>query len=174
MPPSSRLEELLALLRAAGPASLGPGRRAAALDLPPLERSLAPLLEGIGAEDAALIRALVLLWHDHLDTSHEISQGIAGADASFVHGIMHRREPDYWNSKYWFRRAGKHPAFREIASRVSKLPASDPSVPWEPFAFVDAVEAACGHPGTGAPRPLLREAQQIEFEVLLGHFVSRA
>jgi hypothetical protein len=38
-----------------------------------------------------------------LDRSHTISQGIGSAEGSFWHGIMHRREGDFSNSKYWFR-----------------------------------------------------------------------
>jgi hypothetical protein len=35
-----------------------------------------------------------------------------------VHAIMHRREPDPWNSKYWWRRVGAHPCFPELARRA--------------------------------------------------------
>src|SRR5438105_123592 len=46
------------------------------------------------------------LWlrHNFLDESHHISQDLHSLEGSYWHAIMHRREPDYWNSKYWFRR----------------------------------------------------------------------
>ena len=49
------------------------------------------------------------LWlaHNYLDESHRISQEIENPTGSFWHAIMHRREGDYSNSKYWFRRVGR-------------------------------------------------------------------
>src|SRR4029079_6033740 len=50
------------------------------------------------------------LWlvYDFLDESHRISQDIDTSTGSFWHGVMHRREGDFSNGKYWFRRVGSH------------------------------------------------------------------
>lgn len=154
-------------------AALGPDRRAGVMT----ERELNTRLDALLADTSLpvvrreLVRALVLLWHDHLDAAHTIAQGIENADGSFVHAIMHRREPDAWNSKYWWRRVGNHPAFPEIARRVRKLLAEKPDlakrlVPddrWDSSAFVDACDAAEDQ----SLISLLREIQRIETEVLL-------
>src|SRR5262245_28830658 len=51
------------------------------------------------------------LWHDFLDESHSISQDLSITEGSWWHAMMHRREGDFWNSKYWLRRVGRHAAF---------------------------------------------------------------
>ncbi len=39
------------------------------------------------------------LYHNFLDESHALSQDIATPTGSYWHGLMHRREPDFWNPK---------------------------------------------------------------------------
>src|SRR5262249_24689657 len=56
----------------------------------------------------------VWLLHDYLDESHTISQGVETTSGSFWHAIMHRREGDFSNAKYWFRHVGNHPVFAEL------------------------------------------------------------
>lgn len=136
---------------------------------------------GIDAVKQLLIRSLLLLWHDHLEESHSLSQEIHDADGSVLHGIMHRREPDYWNAKYWFNRVGDHPAFPFIAERTSKLLTSlgedtlakelVPDGKWNPGAFVDACERAAKL--NSSLVATLQRIQEIEFQVLLEQFCEK-
>jgi hypothetical protein len=182
--PDQLIDQLKELLATPTPPALGPQSRPGVMPEAALNARLAELFTDrkISPRQQALIRSLLLLWHDHLDASHNISQGIENADGSFVHAIMHRREPDYWNAKYWWRRVGAHPAFPEIARRVSERFAGSrrreeadlakqllPGGDWDACAFVDACEAAAG---AAEREALLREVQRIETEVLLESFLS--
>jgi hypothetical protein len=136
-----------------------------------------------GVEADSLPLAMGLLWHDHLEAAHAIAQGVDTADGSFVHAIMHRREPDYWNAKYWWRQTGRHPAFLPLARRAAELldTASHASVGpsliqdgmWRPAAFVDACKAVAGRAPDEPEIRLLRELQRVEFEVLLQYLLER-
>ena len=192
------ISEIRKLLNTAGPAGLGPGPRAGVL----AEAALTVKLDVVFREakltsrQQQLIRSLLLLWHDQLDASHTISQGLENADGSFLHAIMHRREPDAWNSKYWWRRVGHHHAFPEIARRVGEFLAGSrrreeadvaglskirlltsaaaselakeltPGGKWDAPAFVDACDAAKDE----SVIQTLREVQRLETEVLLERF----
>jgi hypothetical protein len=157
-------------------ADLGPGRRVGALSERELRQRLAPLLPhpDLGGRRRELIRALLLLWHDHLEAAHEIVQGIPTPEGSCVHAIMHRREPDYANSKYWWRKTGPHPALPELARRVETfLRAAGaeqlagrlmPAGGWDAIAFVDCVAAAGGDRRQAG---LWQQVQQLETLVLL-------
>lgn len=93
------------------------------------------------------------LWllYNYLDQSHTISQDLPSSTGSYWHAIMHRREPDYSNAKYWFRRAGHHPAMDTLAEEASALAAGVDldrytqflaAPQWDAMAMVDACEAA--------------------------------
>jgi|SRR5581483_6599697 hypothetical protein len=172
------------LLAAGGLPELGPGPRKEVLPHEQLEPPLEKLLSVAGLSSTAsdLVRALILLWHDRLDAAHNIAQGIENADGSFVHGIVHRREPDYSNARYWFRHVGSHDSFPKIADGVARLLQSGRGEKlskeliskgeWDPFAFIDLCESAARKPPSDDQVKLLREVQGIESEVLLEHFLA--
>lgn len=56
-----------------------------------------------------ILQAAAYLYLDDLERSHAISQSVGTEEGALWHGIMHRREGDFWNSKYWFRHAGSLP-----------------------------------------------------------------
>jgi hypothetical protein len=116
----------------------------------------------------------LFLMYDCFDPSHEISQSIETPTGSYWHGILHRREPDYGNAKYWFRRVGSHPVFPPLARTARELAAADKpdsvagflgeQTEWDPFRFIDlcAVVAA----GNSTSEMLCRNVQRKECEHL--------
>jgi hypothetical protein len=176
------LHQVEQLLATPEPPELGPGPREGVQPEADLNRKLDELLNStkLSNEKQQLIRALVLLWHDHLDAAHVIAQSIENPDGAFVHGIMHRRERDYGNAAYWFRRVGKHPAFPEIRKRVKALTAAKgegevgkdliPQGEWNAFAFIDACEQGSRQGASEQQSRLLREVQAVETRVLLEWF----
>jgi hypothetical protein len=127
-------------------------------------------------------RAGLCLAFNFLNESHGLSQDLDTAEGSYWHAILHRREPDYWNGKYWFRRVGRHPIFDELGreaaciteERTCPAPAiyllSQPT--WDPFAFVDLCEKA-SH-GPAMLESLCVEVQNREWELLFAYCYRRA
>jgi hypothetical protein len=67
------------------------------------------------APPAGLTHALAGLWWDakaDWKRAHESAQQDEGADGSWVHAYLHRKEGDNSNAAYWYSRAGK-PVCRE-------------------------------------------------------------
>jgi hypothetical protein len=123
----------------------------------------------------------VWLVHDFLDESHAISQEIDTTSGSFWHGIMHRREGDFSNAKYWFHRVGFHETLEELGGEVDELFRANhertavriaPSGRFDPFAMVDACQAALR--SGGAAEAFCRQMQQLEWELLFDYCYRHA
>ena len=179
-PDGVQASEILRELRAPGPMELAAGRPRTGDTLARL-RSLSGS-ELLGRKDlrdpdaAACVRAGLLLLANDLDGSHRVSQSIETTDGSYWHGIMHRREPDYSNSKYWFRRVGDHEIFDGIATAATSLPglaAEFERGQHDPFHFIDLVET-CARGARSDLHDELLELQDREFLLLLTHCYHRA
>jgi len=119
-------------------------------------RSLVPV-EGASAEvlaivqgvidDPALeghdgIKAALWLYVDELDRSHAFSQDLHTPTGAYWHAIMHRREGDFPNAKYWYRKAGAHPAMKHIDLAGGGSASGSAMASYDPMTFVDRVARA--------------------------------
>lgn len=104
-----------------------------------------------------LIKAGLHLLNDNLKGCHDIAQSNYTAEGSYLHAIMHRREGDYSNSKYWVRKVGKHSVWNEIENQFPD---------WGPLLFVDWCESA-KKGGFTKPLDWLKNTQAIEIRLLL-------
>ena len=128
------------------------------------------------AEAAHACLSGLWLFHNFIEQSHRICQALDTAEGSYWHAIVHRREPDFWNSKYWFRRVGRHAIFAELCRGAAALAASHNSTAgrflrgqkeWDASAFVDLCEA-CIDTGTDDEK-LCEHVQMLEWHLLFAH-----
>ena len=134
-------------------------------------------------DDAQLLLAGLWLWHDHLGESHTISQSIATATGSYWNAIMHRREGDFSNAKYWYARCRNHPVLDEIPAlaRATLAVIATTTGPlhrlvdgsWDPDAFVDVVEGVHRMPDDPMYETAVR-LQQLEWRALFDHCARKA
>ena len=130
------------------------------------------------------LRAGLLLLTGYAEESHAASQSIEGEGSlhtgDYWHAILHRREPDYGNAKYWFRHVGRHPIFQPLAELVQPrlndsmgLAATElgrwktqllTSQGWDAFAFVDFCQATERQPEL---KPLGEVIQWMEMLLLI-------
>lgn len=120
-----------------------------------------------------LVRGALLYAVDSLDPAHRIFQDEPSDLGSYWHGMMHRREADFDNARYWFRRAGRLPFFErlhEAAREHSSVLARQPS--WDPYLFTGECEQA--RFGATEKLPELAAVQRAEWETLLNYCWRKA
>jgi hypothetical protein len=171
------------LLRETRVAPLGPGTPNSAARPLLASATIANVFANARVKDTEMANCCLAglwLYHDFIDEAHKICQEIETPTGSYWHAIVHRREPDYSNSKYWFRRVGTHPIFEQlhvVAKELGATMGGDATFlarqsAWDPFAFVDLCEGSAE--GRGPHVDLCRKIQQREWELLFDHCYRRA
>jgi hypothetical protein len=88
-----------------------------------------------------LARAGLLYLIDAIDESHRIVKDVPGDESAYWHGMIHRREGDFDNARYWFRRAGVLPVFGELHAAAAKIcPSMAAQMNWDPYLFTGLCE----------------------------------
>jgi hypothetical protein len=126
------------------------------------------LFPGARHGEAALAGLLLRLgcW----DESHNVSQEIHTPEGSYWHAIVHRMEPDSFNSGYWYRQTGKHAIFPELLKEASQiLSEGGPKhwllkAEWDPFLFVDWCDEARENGGQAEAAAV--QIQMAEWQLL--------
>jgi hypothetical protein len=135
---------------------------------------------GADRDLVAACRAGLWLAFNFLDEAHEISQDLATVEGSYWHALMHRREPDFTNSKYWFRSVGTHPIFDALSAAAHKQAAgaSGPAAllarqtHWDALAFVDLCQM--NEEPKSPDDNLCRHIQHIEWSLLFAYCYKKA
>lgn len=142
---------------------------------------------------ALCVKAGLFLWNESLQQSHTLAQDVPHSTGSYWHGIMHRMEGDYSNSKYWFRQTGQHPIFTSLGRSASKLLGTELSAnpiandrlsellqriadsrEWKPDYLIDAIQLQAMSVHDERAGELLRRIQHMELAALLEYSYSES
>ena len=147
-----------------------PPRPASELATQLLARDPLPPLVPAGVFDEALTEEIaattgpatakigLYLLNDDLPHAHALAQSVEGDPlGDYWHALIHRREGDYDNARYWFGRVGPVPILAQIYG-------PDPAAPKN---FVERCRAARGGSDAG-----LEQFQRDEMARLLDHALS--
>lgn len=120
------------------------------------------------ADAARACHAGLWLLHDFWDESHAVAQDLDTPEGAYWHAILHRREPDSFNAKYWLRRVGEHRIHYELASFAADFGVQGSG--WDHWYGETFVDLCDEHRGRGdAAETSLRQLQLAEWRLLI-HF----
>jgi hypothetical protein len=74
--------------------------------------------------DAEALKAGLWLLFDFFEESHAIAQNLGTPSGSYWHAILHRREPDASNAKYWLARCNEHPILPDLLNDAREIAAT--------------------------------------------------
>jgi hypothetical protein len=135
-------------------------------------RTSQPALVFPSARSPQGVFAGLLLYLNCWDEAHDTAQSLETLEGSYWHALIHRMEPDAWNSEYWFRRVGRHAIFQGLWDRAVRIAAEYPeaafrlSEVWDPCAFAKFCDRAIRHSGSADER-LATEIHTAEWQLLM-------
>ena len=74
--------------------------------------------------DAEALKSGLWLLFDNFEESHAIAQNLGTPSGSYWHGILHRREGDAENAKYWMARCNEHPILPDLLKDACEIAAA--------------------------------------------------
>lgn len=139
-------------------------------------------------DDAEALRAGLFWLHDDIDGCHRVAQAHEGhRQCDYWHALMHRREGDFGNSLYWFRRVGRHPIFEDLHAEAERILAEavgrssadfrqrlQRDGVWEPASFGDFVRSVADGKAGRTAADTARRIQMAEFRLLFAYTLTRA
>ena len=128
----------------------------------------AQLCGGKAATRCGLVRGGLYYAVDALSEAHALFQEAHDDLGAYWHGMMHRREADFDNARYWYRRAVALPIFNLLHRTAGEhSPDMLRQENWDPYLFTGQCEQA----RHGAPELTdeLVKLQRAEFEALFDY-----
>jgi hypothetical protein len=121
------------------------------------------------------MEATVGLWlyFSFFEEAHQLVDVLDTKEAALWHGIVHRMEPDSGNAAYWYRRAGRHDIFRDLAREASRILQTLPDAEfrvgqWDPYSYLAFCDRARVQPNSSQERAA-REIQRAEWQILFDY-----
>jgi hypothetical protein len=113
------------------------------------------------------------LYFSCFEEAHKLADYCESPEGELWHAILHRMEPDSGNSAYWFRKAGPHPIFSELAREAARIThrlkdAEFRTGRWDPFAFLSFCDRARMQPGS-LQELCAMEIQRAEWQILFDY-----
>ena len=86
---------------------------------------LKEMIADSGLSSDSLVTAMLWIRVGIIEPAHEIVQKGSTPMASYLHGVVHRLEADYWNSKYWFRQVKDDGLLQSLSNAIVEWVAVD-------------------------------------------------
>ena len=116
----------------------------------------------------ALVRGGLFYALDALPEAHAIFQEASDDPGAYWHGMLHRREGDFDNARYWFRRAGVLPFFAEVHREAcAHSEAMARQANWDPYLFAGQCEQV--RFGDADLAGEMQALQRVEFDAIFDY-----